>query len=64
MKYIEILTYRKSMRFKKGQCVKRIDVTGKSDRSIDTIESGMNRNLNHDEYYTLSNDSEKALPTI
>ena len=57
-KYIEIKTYND------GGVVKRIDATGKTDRSIDKIESGMNRNLNHDQYYTFSYDSEVELGTI
>lgn len=44
-KYIEILTW-------SDEVVKRMDVTGKSDRAIDRIEDGMNINLNHDEYHT------------
>jgi len=31
--------------------VQRIDVTGKSERSIERVENGMAINLNHDEYY-------------
>ena len=57
-KYIEIKSYND------GGVVKRLDVSGKIDRSIDTIEAGMNRNLNHDQYYTFSYDSEFELDTI
>ena len=57
-KYIEIKTYND------GGVVKRLDVTGKTDRSVDTIEAGMNRNLNHDQYYTFGYDSEVELDTI
>ena len=57
-KYIEIKTYND------GGVVKRLDVTAKTDRSMDTIEAGMNRNLNHDQYYTFSYDSEVELDTI
>ena len=57
-KYIEIKSYND------GGVVKRLDVSGKTDRSIDTIEAGMNRNLNHDQYYTFSYDSEIELDTI
>jgi hypothetical protein len=57
-KYIEIKTYND------GGVVKRLDVTGKTDRSMDTIEAGMNRNLNHDQYYTFGYDSEVELDTI
>ena len=44
--YIEIIEY------VSNKVVKRIDVSDKTDRSIDTIDSGMNRNLNHEKYYT------------
>lgn len=57
-KYIEIKSYND------GGVVKRLDVSRKTDRSIDTIEAGMNRNLNHDQYYTFSYDSEIELDTI
>jgi len=57
-KYIEIKKY------ENGEVVKRLDVSDKSDRSAATIESGMNRNLNHETYYTFSFESETELPTI
>tara|TARA_R110000744_G_scaffold317578_1_gene424155 strand:+ start:234 stop:488 length:255 start_codon:yes stop_codon:yes gene_type:complete len=57
-KYIEVKTY------DDGGVVKRLDVSGKTDKSVDTIEAGMNRNLNHDQYYTFSYDSEVELDTI
>lgn len=56
--YIEI----KSL--EKGEVVKRIDVTKQTDRSRATIEMGMNRNLNHNEYYTFSLDSLEKLAEI
>ena len=31
--------------------VKRIDVTGCSERKIDSCENGLSINLNHDEYF-------------
>tara|TARA_R110000737_G_scaffold15940_2_gene32899 strand:+ start:753 stop:968 length:216 start_codon:yes stop_codon:yes gene_type:complete len=57
-KYIEIKTYND------GGVVKRLDVSGKTDKSMDTIEAGMNRNLNHDQYYTFGYDSEIELDAI
>lgn len=45
-KVIQIIEY------KTEDVVKEIDVTGKSQSQIDKIERGLNRNLNHDEYYT------------
>jgi len=57
-KYIEIKEY------DGGGVVKRLDVSGKTDRSVDTIENGMNINLNHDDYYTFSYDSEVELELI
>ena len=57
-KYIEVKSY------DDGGVVKRLDMSGKTDRSIDTVEAGMNRNLNHDKFYTFSYDSEVELDTI
>lgn len=57
-KYIEIKKY------DNGEVVKRLDVTDKPDRTAKSIEDGMNRNLNHNEYYTFSFDSETQLPTL
>jgi len=57
-KYIEIIKY------SSGEVVKRIDVSGISQRNIDRIDSGMNRNMNHSEYYTIERASEIAIPEI
>ena len=57
-KYLEIKSY------EDGKVVKRLDVTGQSDRSIDRVERGMNINLNHEAFYTFSYDSEYKLDTI
>jgi len=57
-KYLEIKSY------EDGKVVKRLDVTGKSDRIIDQVERGMNINLNQKAFYTFSYDSEYKLPTI
>ena len=46
-KSIEVIKY------KDGKSVKSIDVSGKSDSTIDRIDSGININLNHEEYYTI-----------
>ena len=42
----------------------RMDVTNKSERSIEMIESGVNINLNHEKYYTRVTESETILPII
>ena len=57
-KYIEI------KEFEGGKVIKRFDVTDKSYRTIGKIEDGMNIQLNHSGYYTLSFESETELPTI
>lgn len=57
-KYIEIKGWND------GGVVKRLDVSGRPTRSVDKIESGMNRNLNHDEYYTSIYESEVELDLI
>lgn len=55
--YIEIKSY------EGGEVVRRLDVTGKSGKRLDLIEAGLNRNLNHDKYYTFTFDSETKLAT-
>ena len=57
-------TYIEIIKHEDESCVKRIDVSGKTQRSIDTIENGMNRNLNHNEYFTRENLTQKSLPLI
>jgi hypothetical protein len=44
-KYLEIVRHFDS------KVIKRVDVTGHSERSIDKVEGGMNRNLNHFDYF-------------
>jgi hypothetical protein len=58
MKYIEIKEYDSE------NVVKRLDVSGKTDRSVERIESGMNRNLNHEQFYTNTRESEVKLEVI
>lgn len=57
-KYIEIVEREKE------EVIKRLDVSDKSDRMIDRIESGININLNHDHFYTNQIESEVELPII
>ena len=57
-KYLEIKNW------EDGGVLRRIDVSAKTDRSIDKLESGMNINLNQDQFYTLSYDSEVELDSI
>ncbi len=51
-KYIDIID------FETDEVVMRINVTGKSDRTIDKIDDGLNINLNHDKFYTIVENSE------
>lgn len=55
-KYIEIVE------FATGDVIKRLDVTGKSEREIELIDNGVNINLNHNDYFTRENESDEALP--
>lgn len=48
--YIEVVS------IKGDHIVKRIDVTGRNERSIDKVEAGLNINLAHDLYYTRINE--------
>lgn len=59
--YIEIRKYSETTT---PEVVKRIDVSDKTDRSIDKIDSGININLNHDEYYTRILCANKPLKII
>ena len=34
------------------EVIKTVDVTGKSKRLMDKVDDGINRNLNHEEYFT------------
>lgn len=45
-------TYIEVVRFTDQRVVKRVDVTGRSSRSADKVERGMNTNMNHAEYFT------------
>lgn len=57
-KYIEVI------RYSDKEVVKRMDVSDKNDRAIDRIDSGININMNHEEYYTMIVESEKSLEVI
>ncbi len=56
--YIEIVCY------ETGEVIKRYDVTDKSERQRDKFDSGLNINMNHDEYYTRETESETKLKLI
>ena len=43
------------------EIVKRVDVSSKNSHSIITVENGMNRNMNHDKFYTIIVDSDTEL---
>lgn len=49
---------------KDGNVVRRIDVSGKSISSIDRCEEGINRNINHEDYYTIQRKTPKSLLEI
>ena len=56
--------YLEVKKFKDQEVVKRMDVTGITDRAQVLIDGGLNRNLNHSEYFTFFRDSEEELPLI
>lgn len=60
MKYV----YIEIKDFKNQKVAKRIDVTKQSEKRRDTIDNGMNRNLNHSLYYTVFAESETELEII
>lgn len=55
-KYLEI------RRIEDDEAVKRLDLTGRSDRDVERIERGANINLDHKRYYTEVVESENELP--
>ena len=55
-KYIEIV------RDKGNVVIHRIDVTGQGDRSINRTESGVNINLNHNEFTTRVEEYDQKMP--
>lgn len=57
-KYLEIV------KDKGNEVVKRLNVSDKSERSIEKIEKGMNINLNHNEYTVQYKESDTELPVI
>ena len=56
-KYIEVRDFKETV-------IKRYDVTNKTERQIETLENGLNRNMNHEKYYTAEMESTNELPTI
>ena len=57
-------TYIEITRYADNECVKRLDVTGKTERLINKIDNGMNINLNHEEFFTKEVNSKKSLNEI
>ena len=57
-KYIEIIETAK------GNIVKRIDVSGKSERQADKVEMGVLRNMNLTDFFTKIVESETKLNTF
>jgi hypothetical protein len=55
MKYIEII------HSLTNTVVRRIDVTGSSERKIEQVERGLLINMNHNAYHTSEADSETEL---
>ena len=56
--YLEIVRHFDS------KVIKRVDVTGHSERSIDKVEGGMNRNLNHFDYCVEFVESDEKLEDV
>ena len=54
-------TYIEIIRYEDKECVKRLDVSDKSGRAIDKIDAGMNRNMNHEEFFSKIVDTKKEL---
>lgn len=59
-----IYTFIEVKSYDDGGVIKRLNVSGKTGRSVDTIQSGMERNMNQEKFYTVSYDSEFELNEI
>lgn len=59
-----LYTYLEIIQYNSGNVIKRMDLSGKTDNEIDKIDSGLNINLNHNEYYTLVFGSESKKEII
>ncbi len=57
-KYIEIIS------FKNQEVIRRVDVTRRNEKYILLVDSSMNRNLNHEKYFTKEVDSITELELI
>lgn len=57
-KYIEIIEDETS------EVVSRMDVTTQSERNLEKILGGINRNLNHNEFSIIEKESDEKLPPI
>jgi hypothetical protein len=57
-KYIEIIED------KTGEVVSRIDIASQSERNIEKILGGINRNLNHSEFSVNEKESDEELPEV
>lgn len=56
-KYLEIQDF-------EGNVISRFDVSDRSPSYIDKMDAGLNRNLEHDMYFTLYHESKTELETI
>lgn len=56
-KYIEVIEDETK------EAILRMDVTEKSDRTIERVWSGLSLNLNHDKFTITERESETELPT-
>jgi len=56
--YIEVRQYETE------DVVKRMDVTGKNERMVDRIQAGLDRIMNHEDYYSIVVESDLELPII
>ena len=57
-----VKTYIEIIRMAGNIVVKRMDVSGRSERSIEKIKSGANINLNHNEFFTDVNTYPQEMP--
>jgi len=46
-------TYLEIVSFETGKVAQRFDMTGKSKREFDKLDSGINRQLDNERYYTM-----------
>jgi len=57
-RYLEVIEYATQLP------VKRFNITGKNALSVELLDGGINRNMNHEDFYTATRESEVELTEL